>query len=181
MRRSWSTRRPTEALEPASHFFTSSNAQRLASPLLSIDDACECDVPAKIKDRSELSTGLWDGCRLARKVALTTGAASGIGKATTTEFIKKGVRVILIDIKDNAGRTIAADLDPCASYTRCNRRGAGRCGRGPRHGRRADGPEHCGLGCGREEKKGKNGGTHVRRGEGRASRNGGSESEFGGV
>ncbi|XP_062186527.1 momilactone A synthase-like isoform X2 [Phragmites australis] len=58
--------------------------------------------------------------RLAEKVAVITGAASGIGKATAIEFVKNGAKVILADIQDDAGRSIAAELGPGASYTRCD-------------------------------------------------------------
>ncbi|XP_062186333.1 momilactone A synthase-like isoform X1 [Phragmites australis] len=58
--------------------------------------------------------------RLAGKVAVITGAASGVGKATAIEFVKNGAKVILADIQDDAGRSIAAELGPGASYTRCD-------------------------------------------------------------
>ncbi|OEL19810.1 Secoisolariciresinol dehydrogenase [Dichanthelium oligosanthes] len=53
--------------------------------------------------------------RLAGKVAVITGAASGIGKVTATEFIRNGAKVILTDVQDDVGRAVAADLGPDAN------------------------------------------------------------------
>uniref|UniRef100_A0A0E0ML43 Uncharacterized protein n=1 Tax=Oryza punctata TaxID=4537 RepID=A0A0E0ML43_ORYPU len=58
--------------------------------------------------------------RLAGKVAVITGAASGIGKATAAEFIKNGAKVIIADIQDDLGHSVASELGPDAAYTRCD-------------------------------------------------------------
>ncbi|CAL5071292.1 unnamed protein product [Urochloa decumbens] len=60
--------------------------------------------------------------RLAGKVAVITGGASGIGRATAAEFVRNGARVVLADVQDDLGRSLAADLGggDTASYTRCD-------------------------------------------------------------
>ncbi|XP_037456997.1 momilactone A synthase-like [Triticum dicoccoides] len=63
-----------------------------------------------------------DSRRLAGKVAVITGAASGIGKVTAAEFVRNGAKVVLADVQDSLGRAVAAELgDPdTACYTRCD-------------------------------------------------------------
>uniref|UniRef100_A0A0D9X118 Uncharacterized protein n=1 Tax=Leersia perrieri TaxID=77586 RepID=A0A0D9X118_9ORYZ len=55
--------------------------------------------------------------RLPGKVAVITGAASGIGKATVAEFIRNGAKVILADIQDDLGRAISLASDEAKFVT----------------------------------------------------------------
>jgi meso-butanediol dehydrogenase/(S,S)-butanediol dehydrogenase/diacetyl reductase len=48
--------------------------------------------------------------RLDRKVALVTGAGSGIGEATARRFAAEGARVVLFDLQAERARTLADEL-----------------------------------------------------------------------
>jgi NAD(P)-dependent dehydrogenase (short-subunit alcohol dehydrogenase family) len=48
--------------------------------------------------------------RLDGRVALVTGAASGIGKATARRLAEEGAAVLLTDVNEAAGATVAAEL-----------------------------------------------------------------------
>nr|WHO15138.1 short chain dehydrogenase 2 [Alpinia oxyphylla] len=58
--------------------------------------------------------------RLAGKVAIITGAASGVGKATAAEFIQRGAQVVLADIQHEFGKSVAAELGPGATFVPCD-------------------------------------------------------------
>jgi NAD(P)-dependent dehydrogenase (short-subunit alcohol dehydrogenase family) len=48
--------------------------------------------------------------RLAGKVALVTGAASGIGADCARTFVREGAAVVLTDVQEDLGRAVAAEV-----------------------------------------------------------------------
>ncbi len=58
--------------------------------------------------------------RLDGKVAVITGAASGIGRATVDLFVAEGARVIAADIQDDKGARIEEDHKGMVHYVRCD-------------------------------------------------------------
>ncbi|XWS30567.1 hypothetical protein CRYUN_Cryun24cG0129800 [Craigia yunnanensis] len=60
------------------------------------------------------------GRRLEGKVALITGGASGLGKASAFEFIKNGAHVIIADIDSQIGQQAANELGPAAQFVHCD-------------------------------------------------------------
>jgi len=61
--------------------------------------------------------------RLADKVAIVTGAASGFGEGIARRFAEEGARVVVADINDNAGERVARSIGENggeACYAHCD-------------------------------------------------------------
>jgi NAD(P)-dependent dehydrogenase (short-subunit alcohol dehydrogenase family) len=64
---------------------------------------------------SDGQTGQLDG-----KVAVITGAASGMGLATAQRFVAEGASVVIADFNADAGEAVAAELGDAARFVRCD-------------------------------------------------------------
>lgn len=56
------------------------------------------------------------GQELSGKVAIVTGAASGIGKATAELFVREGARVVMADVNEEVGQQLASELGETAHF-----------------------------------------------------------------
>ncbi len=60
------------------------------------------------------------GHSLQGKVAVITGAASGIGEATVELFVEQGAQVLAADMNADAGAALAARLGPAVHFMHCD-------------------------------------------------------------
>jgi NAD(P)-dependent dehydrogenase (short-subunit alcohol dehydrogenase family) len=58
------------------------------------------------------------GRELSGKVAIVTGAASGIGRATAELFVAEGAQVVLADVDEGRGEDLAEELGEAAFFKR---------------------------------------------------------------
>ncbi len=52
--------------------------------------------------------------------AIVTGAAGASGSAAVRAFVREGAQVVALDVDDERGRKVVAELGPAASYLHCD-------------------------------------------------------------
>ena len=60
-------------------------------------------------------------------VAVITGGASGIGEATVRLFIERGAKVVIVDLNEERGSALEAELGERAWFYKAGKVWRGRC------------------------------------------------------
>ena len=60
--------------------------------------------------------------RLKDKVALVTGAGSGIGRAIALEFAREGAKLLLAELNEESGEAVTTEVGAEARFLRCDTR-----------------------------------------------------------
>ena len=66
--------------------------------------------------------------RFDNKVVLVSGGARGQGAAEARLLVAQGAKVVIGDVLDNQGQSLAVELGPAASFSRSTPRRPARCG-----------------------------------------------------
>ncbi len=80
------------------------------------------DIPEQQTSKAEAKAVTEEGedMRLKDKVALITGGAAGIGKATAELFAKHGAKVVICDVNETLGQEVVKNLGDNASFYKVN-------------------------------------------------------------
>jgi NAD(P)-dependent dehydrogenase (short-subunit alcohol dehydrogenase family) len=58
--------------------------------------------------------------KIAGSVALVTGGASGLGEATVRQLASQGAQVVIVDLNEDRGQALAAELGDVATFVRAD-------------------------------------------------------------